>query len=91
MHQRANPRIKRVDVPHHSPLKSTPHSGTKRREHSCDLRSPALAPAMAASYDLAVIATNHVKFDYLMILANARLIVDTRGVHLRPADNVVKA
>ena len=48
-------------------------------------------PFEAASYDVVLLATNHDAFDYAMIGRNAKLIVDTRGVFLEPAANVVKA
>jgi len=38
-----------------------------------------------------LVATNHDVFDYDMIQKHARLIVDTRGVYLGAAENVVKA
>ena len=63
----------------------------KMREHRFDLKSVALAPEIVASYDAVLIATQHDAFDYEMIRRHARLIVDTRGVYLEPAANVVKA
>lgn len=63
----------------------------KMREHKFDLKSVALTAKSIASYDCVLIATNHTSFDYKMILKNAKLIVDTRGVYLKPAKNVVKA
>jgi UDP-N-acetyl-D-glucosamine dehydrogenase len=63
----------------------------KMREHRFDLRSVALTPETLASHDCVVLATNHDAFDYPMIRQHARLIVDTRGVYLDPAPNVVKA
>ena len=63
----------------------------KMREHKFDLKSVALTTKCIASYDCVLIATNHTSFDYKMILKNAKLIVDTRGVYLKPARNVVKA
>ena len=61
------------------------------REHRFDLKSVDLTPQGVASYDLLLLATNHDAFDYPMIGKNAKLIVDTRGVYLDPAPNVVKA
>jgi UDP-N-acetyl-D-glucosamine dehydrogenase len=63
----------------------------KMREHRFDLKSLVLTPQALAEYDCVVLATNHDGFDYAMILQHARLIVDTRGVYLDPAPNVVKA
>ncbi len=61
------------------------------REHYFDLKSVPLTPQSVAAYDVLLLATNHDDFDYPMIAANAKLIVDTRGVYLEPAENVVKA
>jgi UDP-N-acetyl-D-glucosamine dehydrogenase len=63
----------------------------KMREHAFDLRSAKLTPASVASYDALLLATNHDAFDYPMLGEHARLIVDTRGVYLAPAANVIKA
>jgi UDP-N-acetyl-D-glucosamine dehydrogenase len=72
---------------------SDPHVPTfpKMRKYHFDLRSVPLTPEGIAGYDLVLLATNHDKFDYPMIQKHARLIVDTRGVYLKPAENVVKA
>jgi UDP-N-acetyl-D-glucosamine dehydrogenase len=63
----------------------------KMREHHFELESVALLPESISSYDVVLLATNHDAFDYAMIGRHARLIVDTRGVYLEPAGNVVKA
>ncbi|CAN0163722.1 unnamed protein product, partial [Phaeothamnion confervicola] len=63
----------------------------KMREHSFDLSSVPVTPQSVSSYDLVLVATNHDAFDYAMVGTHARLIVDTRGVYLKPAPNVVKA
>jgi len=61
------------------------------RKHRFDLRSVALTPENIASCDVLLLATNHDAFDYALIQKHANLIVDTRGVYLEPAANVVKA
>jgi UDP-N-acetyl-D-glucosamine dehydrogenase len=61
------------------------------REHRFDLRSVPLSAEMLASYDVVLLATNHDAVDYALVQKHARLIVDTRGVYLEPAPNVVKA
>ncbi len=61
------------------------------REHRFALSSVALTAASIASYDVVLLATSHSAFDYDLILQNARLIVDTRGVYLAPLAHVVKA
>jgi UDP-N-acetyl-D-glucosamine dehydrogenase len=63
----------------------------KMREHSFDLRSVTLTEGVLATYDCVLVATDHDVFDYKMIGRHARLIVDTRGRFLKPAQNVVKA
>jgi UDP-N-acetyl-D-glucosamine dehydrogenase len=63
----------------------------RMREHHFDLKSVALNAESIARYDLLLLATNHNAFDYGLVLQNAKLIVDTRGVYLDPAPNVVKA
>ena len=63
----------------------------KLRRGGFDLKSVALSADNVARYDLVLVATNHDAFDYALIRTHARLIVDTRGVYLEPAANVVKA
>ena len=61
------------------------------REHIFDLKSVPLTPEGLSSYDCVLLATDHNRFDYDMILQHSRLIVDSRGRYLEPADNIVKA
>lgn len=63
----------------------------KMREHSFNLKSVELSPAVIGSYDCIVLTTDHDKFDYDMIQKNAKLIVDTRGKYRKVFSNVVKA
>lgn len=63
----------------------------KMREHHFDLASVALSPESVAGFDCVLLATDHDKFDYGMIKANAKLIVDSRGKYLERADHIVKA
>jgi len=63
----------------------------KLRRGHFDLKSVALTAKSVAGYDMVLVATNHDAFDYGLVLQNAKLIVDTRGVYLDPAPNVVKA
>ncbi len=63
----------------------------KMREHKFDLKSVPLAPERIAGFDLVLLATNHDSFDYELVKKHARLIVDTRGVYLERAPNVIKA
>lgn len=61
------------------------------REHRFDLASVPLTAETIAGYDCVLVATNHDRFDYDLILRHARLIVDTRGVYLAPSSTVIKA
>jgi UDP-N-acetyl-D-glucosamine dehydrogenase len=72
---------------------SDPHVAVfpRMREHKFDLKSVALTSDAVASYDALLLATNHDAFDYKALARAARLIVDTRGVYLEPAPNIVKA
>jgi UDP-N-acetyl-D-glucosamine dehydrogenase len=61
------------------------------REHYFDLKSVPLTAESVAGHDCVLVATNHDAFDYALIKRHARLVVDTRGVYLESAPNVVKA
>ncbi|OHX14978.1 UDP-N-acetyl-D-glucosamine dehydrogenase [Chromobacterium sphagni] len=63
----------------------------KMREHKFDLKSVALTAETVAGYDCVLLATDHDKFDYAMLKANAQLLVDSRGKYLEPAGHIVKA
>ena len=63
----------------------------KMREHRFDLSSVDLAPESIAEFDCVLLATDHDKFDYPMIKAHAKLIVDSRGKYLERAEHIVKA
>jgi UDP-N-acetyl-D-glucosamine dehydrogenase len=72
---------------------SDPHvpAFPRMREHRFDLKSVSLTREAVASCDALLLATNHDAFDYQALARDARLIVDTRGVYLEPAPNIVKA
>lgn len=63
----------------------------KMREHHFELSSEALTAENLASFDAVVLATDHDKFDYTLIQAHARLLVDSRGKYRAPQANVIKA
>lgn len=63
----------------------------KMREYHFDLKSVSLTAETIGSYDVVLLATNHKAFNYDLIQKNAKLIIDTRGVYLKPMLNVVKA
>lgn len=61
------------------------------REHHFDLSSVEISPQTLGQYDCILIASDHDRFDYDLIKAQASLIVDTRGRYLEPHPNIVKA
>lgn len=63
----------------------------KMREYHFELNSVELTPKSLAEFDAIVLTTNHDRFDYPMILANANLIIDSRGVYRNTNNNVIKA
>ncbi len=72
---------------------SDPHvlNFPKMRNHSFDLSSVELTPEILKSYDAVILATDHDKFDYDLILNNAQIIIDTRGQYRGYNENVFKA
>jgi len=63
----------------------------KMREHKFTLTSEPLTAENLASFDAVVLATDHEKFDYELIKASARLIIDSRGKYRTPAVHIIKA
>jgi UDP-N-acetyl-D-glucosamine dehydrogenase len=63
----------------------------KMREHHFELSSEPLTAENLASFDAVVLATDHDKFDYVLIQKHARLLVDSRGKYRAPQANVIKA
>ena len=55
------------------------------------MTSRPLTPEVLQSVDVALLITDHTSVDYDLVLRNAPLIVDTRGVYRLPAPHVVKA
>jgi UDP-N-acetyl-D-glucosamine dehydrogenase len=72
---------------------SDPHVAVfpKMREHKFDLSSTPLSAESLAGFDAAVLTTDHAKFDYDLIRAHSRLIIDSRGVYRKAFPNLVKA
>lgn len=60
----------------------------KMRKYDLQMQSVPLSPSVIASFDAVVISTDHDAFDYEMIAANARLVVDTRDAMRRYADQL---
>jgi len=63
----------------------------KMREHDFELKSQPLTPEVLGSFDAIVVATDHDDFDYDVILSEARLIIDSRGVYRDYNQKVVRA
>jgi UDP-N-acetyl-D-glucosamine dehydrogenase len=63
----------------------------KMREHRFDLASTPLDAKSIAGFDCVLLASDHDSFDYALIRAHAKLMVDTRGRYREPAANIVKA
>lgn len=61
------------------------------REHHFDLSSESLTAENLASFDAVVLATDHERFDYSLILKNAQLVIDTRGKYRGENAKVIKA
>ena len=61
------------------------------REHHFDLSSVSISKERLSQYDCVLLATDHDKFDYNLIKNNSKLIVDSRGKFLEPANHIVKA
>jgi UDP-N-acetyl-D-glucosamine dehydrogenase len=55
------------------------------------MTSRPLTPEVLSSVDVALLITDHSIVDYDLVLKNAPLIVDTRGIYRVPALHVVKA
>ena len=72
---------------------SDPHvpSFPQMREHHFDLSSVALSPDNLITYDCAVLATDHDKFDYSSLKQHAKLIIDCRGRYSELTDSIIRA
>ena len=63
----------------------------KMREHHFELSSEPLTAENLAGFDAVVLATDHDRFDYELIMQHAPLIIDSRGKYRAPAAHVIKA
>lgn len=72
---------------------SDPHVARfpKMRAHSFDLESIDITIDNLKEFDCIIIATNHDRFNYDLILENSSMIIDTRGVYRGKFSNVFKA
>ena len=64
---------------------------SKMRKHMFDLTSIDPTAENIEKYDLLLLVTNHTEFNYKLFKKHAKLIIDTRGVYLKPALNIIKA
>lgn len=55
------------------------------------LQSQALTKQLLNEQDAVVIATDHTAVDYALVVNEAKLVIDTRGVYQDPRANVIKA
>lgn len=60
------------------------------RRHAFALTNTPLSAEVLADFDVVILATDHDAFDYDLIEANSRLLIDTRG-RFAPADRIVRA
>ena len=72
---------------------SDPHVPTfpRMREHHFDLSSVSLSSETVARFDCVLLATDHDKFDYQLILDHSQMLVDCRGKFAVSASNVIRA
>jgi len=64
----------------------------KKREHHFDLKSIDITPENIKSFDCIILVTPHDDFNYKMIMENAKLLVDTRGLyHKETGRNIIHA
>ncbi len=63
----------------------------KIRKYKFKIKHTKINPKIISSYDAVVICTNHSIFDYQMLVRNAKLIIDTRGVLFNSTKNIIKA
>ena len=61
------------------------------REHDFDLSSVELSLESVSAFDAVILLTDHTDFDYDMIAANAKILVDTRGKYRFSCRDVINA
>lgn len=61
------------------------------RKHSFDLSSVNLTPETLGDFDAVILATDHDRFDYELIVSYSNIVVDTRGKYRGRNTNVIKA
>ncbi|MCT8351717.1 nucleotide sugar dehydrogenase [Photorhabdus kayaii] len=63
----------------------------KMREHHFNLISHPVTENSLKTFDCVILATDHDKFDYELIINHAKLVVDTRGKYSPNHTNIIKA
>jgi UDP-N-acetyl-D-glucosamine dehydrogenase len=66
----------------------------RQREHDLQMASQDLTEAFIADQDAVLISTNHSDYDYAWIVANSRLVIDTRNATVNVSEGrekIVKA
>ncbi len=63
----------------------------RKRKHEFNITSVSLTIDAIKSYDCVIIATDHDYYDYEMIQAHAKLVVDSRGRYKEKCHNIIKA
>ncbi|NHB92038.1 nucleotide sugar dehydrogenase [Photorhabdus cinerea] len=63
----------------------------KMREHHFNLISQPITENNLQTFDCVILATDHDKFNYELIINNAKLVVDTRGKYSPNQRNITKA
>lgn len=63
----------------------------KKRDYQFDLESTPVTIDTLADFDCVVLATDHDAFDYALIRAHAKLIVDTRGTYREDSPRTIRA
>jgi UDP-N-acetyl-D-glucosamine dehydrogenase len=53
------------------------------RNYEFNLASVDLNPKSLGQFDAVIVCTDHDDFDYKMIIENADLVIDTRGIYKR--------
>jgi UDP-N-acetyl-D-glucosamine dehydrogenase len=81
---RESPSIELIELLRHKGAKvdyNDPHipKTHKGREHDLGMASVAITPAALKKYDAVLIATDHSAYNYDEIVANAKLVIDTRN------------
>jgi len=81
--------LKGAEVTYHDPFCPAIHDDGHTEIKGLPMQSQPLDAALVKAADAVVIVTDHSSVDYAMVAANAKVVVDTRGVLRNPPANVV--